>query len=381
MLFPLALSALLVGGAHADDAPDDAVLPAPLVDGRPAPPQPRATPPAAPRAHAPPPASDELVDVAFGADLLPFVGTSTVQQGRDRRAVSVSVVGLAGGIDGIDLSLGASIVAQDVDGIQASGGANLVGGRADGLQLAAGVNIVGEDVDGVQAAGGLNLVGGAVDGLQVAPVNIAGGLVDGFQLATVNIAGDDVDGGQAGLVNVAEGDVDGVQVGLVNITGNSDASIGLVNVVRDGRTHVDVWGAESGFMNVAFKHGGRYLHNQYGVGWRPWGDCPEWSLLLGIGGHLPFGERFAVDADLYVQHVSFTGTIVAAPNLMSTARASAVLGLSDHLALTAGAALNVWTSTIHDGAKYAPGAQPVPADPAHGITRVWPGVTVGVQLF
>lgn len=389
MLFPVALAALLVGAAHAedetpaDDDADGAVLPAPLVDGRSAPPTPRSGDgrPMAPAPRSAPPVSPELVDVAFGVDALPLIGTSTVHQGRDRRAVSVSLVGLSGAIDGIDVSLGASIVAEDVDGIQASAGANIVGGQTGGLQVAAGANVVGGDLDGFQAAGGANVVGGGVNGFQVAPLNVTGGFIDGAQAAVVNVAGDDMAGWQAGVVNVAKGDIEGVQVGLVNVAGNSDASFGLVNVVRNGRTHVDVWGSESGFMNTAFKHGGRYIHNIYGVGWRPWGDCPEWSLLLGIGGHLPFSDRFAIDADLYVQHVSFTGTFVAAPNLMSTARARAVIGLSDHLALTAGVGLNVWTSTIHDGSKYVPGASPVPADPEAGIARVWPGVTVGVQLF
>jgi hypothetical protein len=363
--------------------PEGAVLAAPLTDGRPAPPESRALPGSAKPAV--PNASDgELRDVAVGFDLVPFVGTSAVYRGQDRRAMSLSIFGYSGAIDGLDASLAGSAVVGDVDGVQISSGLNLVGANVDGLQFSGGANIVGGDMDGIQASAGANVVGGDVDGFQgAAGVNIAGGLVDGTQVAAgVNVAGDDVDGSQVAVLNIAAGDVKGVQVGIVNIAENSNASIGLVNIIRDGRKNVDLWTAESGFMLAGFKYGGRYLHNIYGFGWRPWGDCGEWSAVLGIGGHMPLNDRFAVDADLLLQHVSYEGTIVLDPNLLSTLRVQAVAGLGEHLALTAGLQANLWTSTVHNGAIYTAGGTGAVIDTAGSShARAWPGFSVGVQLF
>lgn len=346
------------------------------------PPSPRHLPGSSASVAAPPDESG-LWTVPFGGDLIPYVGTSMVHRGADRRLLSVGVFNLSGAIEGVEGSLAGSLVRQDVVGVQASVGVNLVGGDVDGVQGAAGANLVRGGVDGIQLAAGANLSQGEVDGVQgAAGVNYAGAAVDGAQASGgLNVAVADVDGLQVAPVNYAGGHVDGVQVGVLNIARSVDAPIGLVNIVREGRTHVDAWGSETGFLNTAFKHGGDHVHNLYGFGYRPGSDCQEWSLLLGIGGHIPVARRFAVDPELFVQHVSPTGTFVAAPNLLSTLRVRGVLSLGDHLALTAGVSANGWISTVHDGARYVPFAEPVDADMGAGVARFWPGVSAGVQLF
>lgn len=324
-----------------------------------------------------------LRTVPLGGDVIPFVGTSTVYRGTDRRLLSLGVFNYSGAIEGADAGLAGSLVSGDLVGVQASGGVNLVGGDIDGVQGAAGVNLVRGGVDGIQLSAGANLTQGGVDGIQgAAGFNYAGAAVDGIQAAAgLNVAAADVDGLQAATVNYAGGHVDGFQLGLVNIARSVDAPIGLVNVVREGRTHLDVWGSETGFVDVAFKHGGTFVHNLYGFGYRPGAGCREWSMLLGIGGHLPVSERFATDLDLFTQHVSPTGTFVAAPNFLSTLRLRGVLSLGDHVALTAGVSANSWVSTVHDGARYVPLAEPVAANLESGVFRFWPGVSAGVQLF
>ncbi len=374
---------------------------------------PAAEPPAPPATPAAP--GPALTPVGLGVDLIPGVGTSKTWRGADRRSLSVGGITWSGEVDGVeltviggliagDLSGGqaglAGLVGGDVQGVQAAAFGTFAGGEVDGAQLAGGANIAGGRVDGLQAAGGGNLSAGGVDGYQLAgggnlavdgvrglqaagAANLARGGVDGAQIAGgVNLA-DEVDGAQIGTVNVASGDVDGVQIGLINIARNSDASIGLINVITEGRTHVDLWQAESGYGQIALKHGGRYLHNLYGVGYRPWGPCPEWSVLLGIGGHSPVGKRLFVDTDLIAQHISPAGGLLVATNELLTARAVLGVKLVDRLALTAGLSGNALLSTVQDGSQYADGAwagfHTVSEDGLH--TRGWSGWTVGVQLF
>ena len=59
-------------------------------------------------------------------------------------------------------------------------------------------------------------------------------------------------------------------------------------VVRNGRTDVEVWAETTGLGGVALRHGGRYVHNVYAIGFTPdGGDTP--LLGLGIGFHRPLG--------------------------------------------------------------------------------------------
>ena len=376
-------------------------------------PSPEASPAAAVPA-APVPVAPELEPVALGMDLLPGVGTSSDHRGKDRRRLSLSVLGWTGAVDGVDMSLVGSLVEHDLDGFQASAGANLVAGGLDGFQGAAGANVVAGDVDGLQLAGGANLAAAGVDGFQAAGgANVAVGDVDGFQGAGgVNVAAGDVDGFQgagganvaagrvdgvqmAGGVNLARGvegsqlatinistdDVDGVQLGVINIARDSDVSLGLINIIYEGRTHVDVWTTETGFVNGALKHGGRYFHYIYGAGWNPAGHCPEWNLTLGMGGHAPLTDSLFLDGDVLAQHISPREGLLLASNELYTGRAVAGLQLFDRLALTAGLSYNVLMSQVQDGSRYAPKGTTFSADDSALQARGWTGWQLGVQIF
>lgn len=341
---------------------------------------------------------DALVPVGVGIDILPGVGASKASVGNDDRNVSLGLVGTyAGGVDGLEATTVVGVVRTRVDGVQVTGGINIVGQEIDGFQAAGGINIAGGDIDGFQAAGGANVAGGEVDGFQLAGgINIAGGEVDGMQMAGgINIAGGQVDGPQlAGGVNIANGvdgvqiapvnissdDVDGVQIGVVNIARDSDVSLGIINVIYEGRTHVDIWQSSTGFTEFALKHGGRKFHYIYGGGVRPQGPCPEWALTLGAGGHFELSNSLFVDADLLARHVSPSSGLLAATNTLATARAVAGLQVFEHIAITGGFTANTLVSTVQDGAKYVRdgsmkgGGQGV-------TTRAFPGVQFGVQLF
>jgi len=356
--------------------------------------------------------AQDLTPTDIGGDLVPMVGSSTTSQGNDLRSVSVNVVGYAGAVDGIELGLvanidrfymhgaqfsgganlvgadvdgiqgaaGANIVGQDADGIQLAGGANITGGALDGIQGSGGVNIVGLDADGVQLAGGANITGGSTDGIQAAAgANITGGVADGAQLAGgVNIAGG-VDGVQAAVVNFSGGHVSGAQIGVVNLARTSDFSLGLVNIIWEGRTHVDAWATEGGFVNTALKHGGERFHYIYGAGYRP-GDLElmAWNAMVGMGGHAELTQRLFVDTDIisaYVHEIDADYGL----NLLNTARLVGGVQVTDRLALVAGPSYNVSVSDVC-GPKYAgPGVTVFSPGPVQ--VRGWPGVMVGIQLL
>ncbi len=340
--------------------------------------------------------AQDLTDVDIGVDLLPMVGTSAAMQGSDRRAISLGLLGTyAGAVDGVELSLGLNIdrlsmdgvqwgafgnlVGTDVDGVQLAGGLNLVGGSVDGIQLSSGVSLVGGSVDGVQAAGGANITALDVDGMQVAGgLNITGGVVNGVQAAGgLNIAGG-IDGLQVAPLNYTTGHVDGVQLGVINIARTSDLSLGVINIIWNGRTHLDAWADESGFGYAAFKHGGERFHYIYAVGYRPAApDLPSaWLPTIGFGGHAPGTGRLFADLDV------MSGQLlegVPGLNLKNTGRVVGGLRLFGGLALTAGVSYNVLV-TETCGPKYAgPGAAVFTPGPVQ--VRGWPGWMVGVELL
>lgn len=384
----LAAGVAAPGLALADDRP--LALPAAI------PPPPPATAEAAP-----PPAGATperaLKPVAIGVDLVPMVGTSAAYRGGDRRDLSVGIVSWAGGVDGFSASAAGSLVQEDLDGFDASGGISLVGGRmdgfqvagglvgagggADGFQAAGGATYAGGDLDGFQAAGGGNVAMGAVDGFQAAGgVNYAHDRMDGMQLAGgLNVAGD-VDGLQLATANIARGRVDGLQLGIVNIARSSQASIGLVNLIWEGRTHIDVWGDEAGFGTVAVKHGSDWFHNYFGASYRPDAACSEWALLYGLGAHGALTHRWFLEGDLLYRHVSPTAGFLVATNELVTARGQLGWQIFKNVAVTGGLSWNTYISTVTDGSHYVGGAG-ASAERGAVVVRNWPGATLGVQLL
>jgi hypothetical protein len=381
---PLLLSLASVHAA--EEAPAEAASPAPEV--------------VVAQQAAPKSSVDELTSVGMGIDAVPGVGigTHTTPVGQDDRNLSLGLIGTyAGGVegmeattvvgivrtrvDGIQMSGGINLVGEYVDGFQAAGGANVTGGTVDGFQAAGGINIAGQEVDGFQLAGGINVAGRDVDGMQMAGgVNVAGGKVDGPQLAGgINIA-NGVQGVQMAPVNISSDNVDGVQVGVINIARDSDVSLGLINIIYEGRTHLDVWQSSTGFTELALKHGGRKFHYIYGGGVRPQGQCPEWALTLGAGGHFELSNSLFIDGDLLARHVSPMSGFLVATNTLATARAVAGLQVFEHIAITGGLTANTLVSTVQDGRQYAKDGSMKSYE--SGVnTRGFPGVQFGVQLF
>jgi hypothetical protein len=294
---PLATETVAYAAANLlrDEAAD---LLASLQKSSPAPVPLRPSPPAVrepPREVPSPPPCGWPADLALGVDLAPRVGTSSAAPDRVRN-VSVNLVGgLARGLHGFELGAGINIERQFVCGLQLAGIGNLVDGPVDGAQIAP-FNLALDDVRGLQA-GVVQIARASMEGVQMGPFNFVAGPLAGAQVGTANIASDRMSGAQVGVLNVAAGRVKGTQIGLANYADDSDASIGLVSVVRRGRTDLEAWGTESGLAMAGVRHGSALLHNVYGAGVQLGGEH-EWAIALGLGVNAPLARWLSLDVDL-----------------------------------------------------------------------------------
>jgi hypothetical protein len=180
-----------------------------------------------------------------------------------------------------------------VSGVQLGGGVALARHFVGG-QLTGGFGFA-RTLEGVQL--GSFVVAGDVSGAQLGAVNAALSL-RGVQLGTVNWTGKAV-GAQLGAVNIATGYVHGVQLGVVNVADDVDVPIGVVNVVRKGRTTFDLWSHESGYTALGLVHGGRRVHNVFAVAAQPAydGSTALPGLVYGLGLRAKADEHFTVDVD------------------------------------------------------------------------------------
>jgi hypothetical protein len=295
-------------------------------------------------------------------DFLPWVGMSSVDQGRSIRSLSVGALGaLSGGVDGVAVSGVADVDLGSLCGLQIAGIAS-VAGAAVGVQVSGTTNVA-QGLSGLQVAGAANVVTRDSAGLQVAAINVAGGRFDGLQ---------------AGAINVDAGRLHGLQIGAVNYASHADLQIGLVNIVADGRLLVDAWTKpEMGLVLAGVKHGGAHYHWIYAMGLRPADVAHPWATI-GLGAHLTPSDTLFVDVDaLSSMQLVFTGNRNAQQQ-----EARVVLGyrLLPQLAIFAGPTL----SLVEQGSAARSGA-PAYADDlgTTGTTSVllWPGLTLGIEAL
>jgi uncharacterized protein YjbI with pentapeptide repeats len=406
----------------------------------------------------------ELQDVAFGFDLVPYIGTSSATKGKDVRRLSFNLVGYAGAVDGIEVGLlgtfdrfylngvsvnglghltlgpangvqiggafnlvgtkslsgesfavwrtfesnsmsgvqvtgAANLALGDLSGVQVAGATNVAVGRTEGAQIAGGANFSGSNVRGAQLAGGANLSAKGLEGAQIAGggnvvaspskgvqvaggANIAASTFDGAQIAGGgNVAAGSVGSSQiAGGLNIAAGKVDGVQVGVVNIAEESDFSLGVLNILWNGRTHLDVWGDEMGFISAGVKNGGDYFHYLYFGGYRtvePVED-PLLTAGLGLGGHLPLDKRWSLNLNLLASMLTRTDDFSGERNL-SWIELLAAYQPAEGIGVEFGPTYRIQRNETPSEESYAPfGRSDLNDD---GSVHGWPGFKIGLEFF
>ncbi|WP_434040737.1 MULTISPECIES: LA_2272 family surface repeat-containing protein [Sorangium] len=395
--------------------------------------------PARPAPAPPPCALPGAETVLLGGDVVPLVGSSTVTGTNVVRRYSLNLVGsYTAGVTGVELGAGVNILSSFLCGVQLSSAANIVLGPARGAQITAGLNLATSlrgaqigpfnlatgPVTGVQG-GVLSVALGAVDGaqlgvanaavgestdvqvgvanlavspstdvqvglanvavgestdLQIGLANVAAGKTSDLQISLANVAAGESTGAQIGILNVSTGKVRGAQIGLVNYADESPFSLGLFNIIRDGRLHIDAWGTESGLAMAGIKHGSDHFHNVYGIGVRLFGDRPLLAYALGLGGRISLGER--VYADLDVLGYSLHEPSALKPTAVLTqARALLGLRLLPRFAIFGGPSYNVAFGKTPEDAGLSPyGSIPLHIDDSFS-QRAWPGVVLGVQAL
>ncbi|MFH1466913.1 MAG: caspase family protein [Pseudomonadota bacterium] len=342
----------------------------------------------------------DLADSWFRVGLVPTGGDA---ERRDHAVVGI-LAGSAAELQGVSAALGAyrveglaqgamaavggNVVGGDLMGAQASVGVNRVEGDATALQATAGANLVGGHLHGLQAAGGFNYAG-SVQGVQWSHgVNVTPAL-DGTQLGIVNV-GLQTQGAQLGVINVAR-EVHGTQLGIINVAERSQAPIGLLSLVKEGRHSLAVSAASDIPYNAELKLGGERLYNVFGAGAdgfcsdadRP--DCATATRMYvayGLGGELTSGKRAWFDLDLgaatYFPVRDPTGPAWSHPTLVPRARVAFNLLLFGHLAPYVGAGLNLQIP-LSEGSV---GAVPDDLDQCSGGTcsLAWPSGFAGVAV-
>lgn len=184
---------------------------------------------------------------------------------------------------------------------------NLIGGYTagvDGLEIGGLFNINKQDTRYLQAAGIFNLVGGNVRGLQVAGVhNFAIDTVRGVQVAGfINKAEGEVHGMQLSVLNNEAHKLKGLQIGLVNVADTScGASIGLINIVRNGFYKVSFTANNLMNTNVTLKTGTHAFYSTLLTGANLSTDKKMYAFGLGIGHDFMFSKKFYASTEVDYQ--------------------------------------------------------------------------------
>ncbi len=265
----------------------------------------------------------------------------------------------AGSSTGMQVA-GAASVAEDLYGIQISGAAS-VAKRSRGLQIAGAGNMTGP-LYGAQIAGAAN-VASRVDGAQIAGAVNIGGDVHGVQIGTINIAKK----------------MRGVQIGVVNLSDDGDDSvpIGVINYSRNGGVAFDGWIDSSRVSALAFRHGTKYIHNIWSVGWSP--DHDNVLVGAGLGGSVRFADKLGLDID--AMHW-LTDIWDIEYGQIDQVRASLSVPLTSNLEAFGGVAANVYINDVmQDNSENFHPVMARTFEPTDSTkVVVWPSAFVGVRV-
>jgi Caspase domain len=265
-----------------------------------------------------------------------------------------------------------SVTAGSMVGVHAAV-AGIVAGNVVGAQLSV-LNVTSGRLGGLQVAVG-NVAAGGFVGAQAGVANVGWGDSQGAQLGLLNI-GDDVSGAQVGLLNIAKR-VHGTQVGLLNIAQESDAPVGLLNIVTRGKLHLAAWASESSVANVAVKLGSANVYSfaVAGVNPRALDGKTVFNLGLGLGVRARFGRWYGELEGSYesLNPVSSALTVVG---FNANARLNVGFQLLDAVAVFAGPQLGTFVSFGSDVRALTPWGFDV-----SNRVRLVPGVVLGAQFL
>ncbi|MDB4981994.1 MAG: hypothetical protein JWM82_2746, partial [Myxococcales bacterium] len=331
---------------------------------------------------------------------------ATVAQGDSRGFQLADVAYSDGKFDGFQLAGIASAARGEARGFQLAGMASLVDGSFKGLQLA-GLVSGAREVRGFQLAGAVDAADD-MKGLQLAGAVTFARRMRGFQLATVNVARD-LRGGQLGAVNVIETgggfrlgvinvarETRGFQLGVVNVAAHDDGeSFAVLNLIGNGIHALSVTSTDVMLTNLALKLGGRHLYTAFGVGYQPGNaiatgasdtrftrDNGRWGPSLAVGWRVfvPAGRFEHLDLEASTINVyEKNGVSDKAPGVNSL-RLSAGIRLAPHIALVAGAGVNVVVGQSGGDADLSLGGPQSVNHDGSTTVRIYPGFVAGLEI-
>lgn len=271
------------------------------------------------------------------------------------------LVGLNGGVEGVEFGGLGNINNGDVNGAQFGGLFNINKGTVNGAQLGGTfnmntgntfggqfsglANINAADMDGIQVAGLLNVNKGSIKHVQIAGlmnsnygnasgVQIAGiinsnlnkpnkqnsqlvqisGIMNenaasmtGAQISPVlNIAADTLIGVQIGLINIGTY-IEGSQIGLINICTNDSskvAPLGLLNFVTGGVWELELAAEDLIYSNLNLKLGAKKLYTIFKIGYSVNNNQSVFSYGFGLGRYFELNDKNRISLDLSTSNFS-----------------------------------------------------------------------------
>jgi uncharacterized protein YjbI with pentapeptide repeats len=265
-------------------------------------------------------------------------------------------------------------------GLVSVGTGTLKGSQLGVVQFARG------DVEGLQA-GLVEVSGGSFTGAQLGLANVTVRDFTGAQIGLANVSAGTTQGLQLGLANVSARRMSGAMIGLLNVAEDSEAAIGLINVLWRGRTHLDVWGTDFGIASIGLVHGGTQgVHNIYGIGITGRDDRAVFAPSFGIGVTAARERHFFVDIDLISTWLfNHDGDQNEwDDSLIGTLRVPVGFRFTPQVALFISPTLNVSvarrdTNSLEDPSLIG-GARLTHSD-RDVLVRLWPGFAAGVRFF
>lgn len=213
-----------------------------------------------------------------------------------------------------------------VNGLEVGGLFNIDKGNAKYLQLAGVFNLVGGTMSGLQLAGINNRALDTVKGVQVAGfINKAEGQVSGVQIAALN--------------NEAH-KLKGLQIGLVNVADTSEgASIGLINIIRNGFYKVSLSANSIINTNISFASGTHRFYTILHAGTNTGEN--KVALGFGIGHDFMFSDKLFLSATADFQ---FAGEASFMKDYWTQGKLLLNAQLTKHLTLFAGPVYNNYSA-------------------------------------
>lgn len=226
-------------------------------------------------------------------------------------------------------------------GVQVAGIFNKVSGNLKGVQISGGGNITKGEIDGGQISGIFNKSRMQMHGFQISGgVNIGNNKVSGPQISGIgNISKKETNGLQlSSLFNYAK-NLKGVQVGIVNLADSSSGySLGLLNIVKNGKGTIAVYGNELLPLNIAWKSGSKKLYNIFTVG-SSVGGSKAYTFGFGIGREFKINKNLTLNTEITDQNI-YLGSWKNLPSLYRL-QTGLNIKLSKSISLSAGPAFSM----------------------------------------